>query len=83
MIETETNERDLLITDSGPRTYNARTARDQFEADLEMELQFQRPIGLTHEEIERMRWVKYGVALVVVATIVTVIDALVGINSDM
>lgn len=82
MIESEGNEYDNLMPDTGPKIYNARTARDQFEADLELELQFQRPVGLTHEELERMKYVKYGVALVVVATVVTVIDALVGINND-
>ena len=66
------DESDNLISESetqGPAIYNARTARDQFEADLELELQFQRPDVVTYEEIQRMKWVKYGVALVVIATI--------------
>jgi len=58
--------------------YNARRAYVDKEEEAYVQSLFQRPAHATNDELRRERFVKYGVALVTVATIVTVLDALSG-----
>ena len=59
--------------------YNARRAYVDMENEAYVKSLFQRPEMSTPDELRRERFVKYGVALVTVATIVTVLDALSGL----
>ena len=70
-------EHDYEYDDSLP--YSARDARMKYEEQLATDAQFVRPAAMTFDEARRERYVKYGVALVGTATIVTVLDALSGI----
>jgi hypothetical protein len=58
--------------------YSARDARNKYEEQVAIDAQFVRPTALTYDEMRRERYVKYGIALVGTATIVTVLDALSG-----
>ena len=58
--------------------YSARDARMKYEEQQAIDAQFIRPGSMTHDEMRRERYVKYGIALVGTATVVTVLDALSG-----
>jgi hypothetical protein len=53
-------------------------AQRRLEEDRYYEEQFTRPPEPTTEELKRERYVKYGIFLVVLATVATILDALSG-----
>ena len=60
----------------------ASLLKTQLSSTAYYEEQFRRPDGPSPEQVQREKWIKYGIMLVVVATLVTILDALAGIISS-
>lgn len=79
MIDDEETQYLNPLADDHDGPYNARRAYADREEQAYVQSLFQRPALATNDELRRERFVKYGVALVTVATIVTVLDAISGL----